>query len=138
MYIMWGKYISYCSSSKDFQINAKYIQISFYGHWICIWLNRAVLFKNIDLHPSFNSSSNCHIFSCFFLIMLQTISPFKCSKWNCSFLKHVFKLFNFHLWRTINISNIFMQAFKRVRLRVIEKIKSKYAENQNAFRLFGV
>ena len=23
MYIMWGKYISYCSSSKDFQINAK-------------------------------------------------------------------------------------------------------------------
>ena len=66
----------------------------------------------------------------FFLIMLQTISPFKCSKWNCSFLKHVFKLFNFHLWRTINISNIFMQAFKRVRLRVIEKIKSKYAENQ--------
>ena len=30
-----------------------------------------------------------------------------------------------------------MQAFKRVRLRVIEKIKSKYAENQNAFRLFG-
>ena len=81
-------------------------------------------------HTYFNSSSNCHIFSCFFLIMLQTISPFKCSKWNCSFLKHVFKLFNFHLWRTINISNIFMQAFKRVRLRVIEKIKSKYAENQ--------
>ena len=23
MYIMWGKYISYCSSSKDFQINAR-------------------------------------------------------------------------------------------------------------------
>ena len=88
-------------------------------------MNRAVLFLNIVLHTSFNFSSNCHIFSSFFLIMLQTISPFKCSKWNCSFLKHVFKLFNFHLWRTINISNIFMQAFKRVRLRVIEKIKVK-------------
>ena len=25
MYIMWGKYISYCSSSKDFQINEKYV-----------------------------------------------------------------------------------------------------------------
>ena len=31
MYIMWGKYISYCSSSEDFQINAKLGNINKYG-----------------------------------------------------------------------------------------------------------